>query len=231
MKRSETPASWISRRSVLAGAAAIGAAFLKSGQAQPRSLLAYFGTYTGRGANGQGIYLFNLNLDSGKLTLVKLAAKTDSPGWLALHPNGKYLYSTNEVSNFNGGKTGAVSAWSITRSNGDLTFLNSVSSGGAGPAHMSVDPKGQFAFVANYAGGSIAVLPIDQTNGSLRNATQVIPSQGLAPVGPAKATSAPPGSFAISGHDAPHAHMIESDPAGRFVISTDLAEDRIYVWA
>jgi 6-phosphogluconolactonase (cycloisomerase 2 family) len=223
--------SCISRRSLLAGVAALGTAVLKAGQPGSRSALTCFGTSTGAGGNGQGIYLFNLNLDSGKLTLVKLAAKTDSPGWLALHPNGKVLYTTNEISNFKGGKTGAVSAWSITRSNGDLSFLNIVSSGGAGPAHMSVDPKGQFAFVANYAGGSVAVLPINQTNGSLGNATHVVPGRGMAPVGPAKATSGPPGSFAISGHDAPHAHMIEADPAGKFVISTDLAEDRIHVWA
>jgi len=237
MKRSETedravlPAYGMSRRSLLAGAAVLGAAALKSGRAASRSVLAWFGTYTGKGANGQGIYLFNVSLESGKLTPVKLAAKTDSPGWLALHPNGKYLYTTNEGSNFNGGKTGAVSAWSINRSNGDLTFINIVGSGGAGPAHMSVDPKGQFAFVANYAGGSVAVLPIDPANGSLGNATHVVPGKGMAPVGPAKPTTAPPGSFAISGHDAPHAHMIEADPAGKFVISTDLAEDRIHVWA
>jgi 6-phosphogluconolactonase len=96
---------------------------------------------------------------------------------------------------------------------------------------MSVDPKGQFAFVANYAGGSVTVLPIHPANGSLGNATHVVPGQGMAAVGPAKATNAPPGSFAISGHDAPHAHMIEMDAAGKFVISTDLAEDRIHVWA
>src|SRR6185503_10559364 len=109
-------------------------------------------------------------------------------------------------------------------------FLNMVSSGGAGPAHMSVDPKGQFAFVANYAGGSVAVLPIHQQNGSLGNATHVVPGRGMAAVGPVKATSGPPGSFAISGHDAPHAHMIEADPAGRFVFAADLGLDQILIW-
>ena len=237
MKRSEIgntaamPEFAVSRRGLLAGAAVLGAAALKLRAAPSRPILAYFGAYTAPGGNGEGIYLFHLNPDSGKLTPVKLAAKTDSPGWLALHPNGKFLYTTNEVSNFNGGKTGAVSAWSIMRPTGDLTFVNIVSSGSAGPAHMSVDPKGQFAFVANYAGGSVAVLPINPANGSLGNATHVVPGQGMAAVGPAKATNAPPGSFAISGHDAPHAHMIEMDPAGKFVISTDLAEDRIHVWA
>ena len=51
-----------------------------------------------------------------------------------------------------------------------------------------------------------------------------------ATIGPARAASAPPGSFAISGHERPHAHMIESDPAGRFVLASDLGRDRIFIW-
>jgi DNA-binding beta-propeller fold protein YncE len=120
-----------------------------------------------------------------------------------------------------------VTSFSINRTTGDLTLLNVVSSQGAGPAHLSVDPLGQFVFVANYGGGSIAVLPI-LMNGSLANASDV--HQDIDSVGPTHATNAPPGSFAISGHDAPHAHMIQADPAGKFVLHTDLGQDRIYSW-
>jgi 6-phosphogluconolactonase (cycloisomerase 2 family) len=81
--------------------------------------------------------------------------------------------------------------------------------------------------VANYFGGSIAVLPITR-DGSLGAATDVQTDSGT--VGPKKATNAPPGSFAFSGHEVPHAHMIESDPRGRFVLSADLGLDRILVW-
>src|SRR5258707_408251 len=80
---------------------------------------------------------------------------------------------------------------------------------GLGPAHVSVDPMGQFIFVANYGGGSVAVLPI-QADGSLGNATDVRLDVGA--VGPTHATDGPSGTFAISGHDAPHAHMIQTDP-------------------
>src|SRR5262249_54444762 len=104
---------------------------------------------------------------------------------------------------------------------------NAVSSGGPGPAHVSVHPSGKFALVANYGNGSIAVLPI-LANGSLGNAT--FTSQDIGNVGPIHATNAPPGSFAISGHDAPHAHQIESDPLGQFVLHTDVGQDRIYSW-
>ena len=188
------------------------------------SVLAYVGTYT---PNGQGIYLFSLDLATGVLTQIKVAATVPSPSWIAIHPNGKYLYAVNEISNFNGTTSGSVTAFSINRANGDLTLLNVVSSQGGGPAHLSVDPLGAFVYVANYGGGSFAVLPI-LANGSLADAIFVQKDTGS--VGPTKATNAPPGSFAISGHDAPHAHMIQSDLTGTFVFGADLGQDRIYSW-
>jgi 6-phosphogluconolactonase (cycloisomerase 2 family) len=81
--------------------------------------------------------------------------------------------------------------------------------------------------VANYFGGSVAVLPV-LPDGRLGPATDVRRDEG--PIGPTKATSAPPGSFAVSGHDRTHAHMIRADPQGRFVLHVDLGLDRIYAW-
>jgi len=219
----------IARRTLLKSAVALAVTPVASAVAReddkPKgSMLAYVGSYT---PNGQGIYLFSLDLSTGTLTQIKVAAAIPSPSWIAIHPNGNYLYAVNEISNFNGTTSGSVSALLINRTTGDLTFLNVVSSQGAGPAHLSVDPLGQFVFVANYGGGSFAVLPI-QSNGSLGNATAVQVDVGS--VGPQKATNAPPGSFAISGHDAPHAHMIQADPAGTFVFGADLGQDRIYSW-
>ena len=219
----------ISRRGLLQGAAALAAVPAVSPLAigaPAGSILAYIGAYT---PNGQGIYLFSFDLATGTLTQIKVAAAIPSPSWIAIHPNGRYLYAVNEVSNFTTAPpSGSVTALSINRANGDLTVLNVVSSQGAGPAHLSVDPLGEFVFVANYGGGSFAVLPINKTNGSLGNATFV--QVDLDSLGPAKAANGPPGSFAISGHDAPHAHMIQSDPAGKFVFGADLGQDRIYSW-
>ena len=218
----------VSRRGLLRSGAALAAAAAASPQASgkpDRSILAYVGSYT---PNGQGIYLFSLDLVTGELTQIKVAAAIPSPSWIAIHPNGKYLYAVNEVSNFTTSPpSGSVTALSIDRANGDLTVLNVVSSQGPGPAHLSVDPKGEFVYVANYGGGSFAVLPI-KTDGSVGNATFVQMDSGS--VGPTKATNAPPGSFAISGHDAPHGHMMQADNAGKFVFGADLGQDRIYSW-
>lgn len=228
----------VTRRGLLQGAAVLAAGRSKSltadegdnGRDNRTPILAYVGSYTGavgNGGNGQGIYLFSLNPSTGVLTQVSVVSTVPSPSWMAIHPNGRFLYAVNEISNFNGGTSGSVTAFSINRATGALTQLNVVSSQGGGPAHLSVDPLGKYVFVANYGGGSIAVLPINM-DGSLSNASDTHVDVGS--VGPTHATNAPPGSFAISGHDAPHAHMIQADPAGKFVLQTDLGQDRIYIW-
>ena len=218
-----------SRRVLLKTAAAL-AAPLSALQKPP--ILAYVGAYSspqgpeGSHGNGQGIYLFEMNPATGSLTQRALFPSDANPSWLAFDPSRTHLYAANETSTFPG-PSGSVSAYSIDRASGHLTLLNTVSSEGAGPAHLSVHPSGKWVLVANYAGGTVAVLPI-QAGGKLGKATDVKKNHGQ--VGPVHASSAPPGSFAISGHDSPHAHMIQSDPAGRFVLATDLALDRIFIW-
>jgi 6-phosphogluconolactonase len=238
----------ISRRGFLKGAAAIAAAGSAPALAQRdpdednagsgQTILAYVGTYT---PNGQGIYLFSVNPYTGALKQIKVFQSTPTapfsatnPSWLAFDPQKKYLYAGNEISNFSGpNTTGAVSAFAVDKSNGDLTFLNTVSSGGRGPAHVSVDPSGKYVLAANYGGGNVAVLPI-MSDGSLGNATDVKNDADACvppcPVGPMRAEKAPPGSFAISGHEAPHAHMIDTDPAGNYVIVSDLGLDLTIIW-
>lgn len=221
----------ITRRSFLAttSAFAVSRGIRATAQRSPGRVLAYVGTYTGgAGAEGrgEGIELFELDQTTGELTRRAPAVKTPNPSWLALHPSRKYLYAVNEVNNFDGGN-GSMSAFAIDNATGTLKALNTVSSEGAIPAHCSIDAAGKFAFVANYGGGSIAVLPI-LADGSLGSAVDV--HRDVGSVGSTHATDAPPGSLAISGHDTPHAHMIAADPRNRFVLATDLGQDRIYTY-
>ena len=124
---------------------------------------------------------------------------------------GTRLYSANETDRVGDDKEGTVSAFAINRADGKLKLLNTVRSGGAGPTYVSVHPSGRFVLVANYFGGSVAVLPI-LPDGRLGDATDIKNDAGK--IGPTKATNAPPGSFAFSGHDRTHAHMIQADPVG-----------------
>jgi 6-phosphogluconolactonase (cycloisomerase 2 family) len=229
----------ISRRRLLKASAAlsvvpgVAAQSAPGGRTAKGSVLAYVGTYSspqgpeGSKGRGQGIYRFRMNTSDGSLSEQKLFADDSNPSWLAFSPSRDYLFAANETSTYQGTKSGSVSAFQVDRSSGDLKLLNTVSSEGAGPAHLSVHPSGKYVFVANYYGGTITVLPVG-SNGELGKPTDIKKDEGK--LGPIHAQSAPAGSFAISGHDHPHAHMILPDPSGRFVLATDLALDKIYVW-
>ncbi len=212
-----------------AGFATLGSSYAYGGVRSERGRFAYVGTYNspvdGGAGNGNGIYLFKVDSTSGALGLVQLAAEARNPSWLALHPSGRFLYSVNEITDYEG-ESGSVSAYAVDAGSGELQLINRTRSEGAGPAHLSVDASGRYAFVANYFGGTLAVLPIAES-GRLGRATFVQRDSGS--VGSTRAVGAPTGSFAISGHDKPHVHMIEPDPRNRYVLHTDLGQDRLYV--
>ena len=235
-----------SRRSFLTNSLGwVGTASLLSGSLRAQSnqaggpLMAYVGTFSSPlrdmlptqvdlpPGNGRGIHLFQVDRISGAMSAAGIYEMGTSPSCLAINASGSTLYSANETDRVGENKEGTVSAFAIDRSDGHLTLRNTVSAGGAGPTYISIHPSGRFLFVANYFGGSVAVLPI-LSDGRLGDATDIRNDAGK--LGPTKATNAPPGSFAFSGHDRTHAHMIQADPTGRFVLHVDLGLDQIFVW-
>jgi 6-phosphogluconolactonase len=177
--------------------------------------------------NGRGIHLFEVDRAAGALTPIGIHEMGTSPSCLALNRSSTRLYSANETDRVGEPKEGTVSAFAVNQADGRLEALNTVRSGGAGPTYLRVHPSGRFVLVANYFGGSVAVLPI-LADGRLGAATDIKNDAGT--IGPTRAKSAPPGSFAKSGHDRTHAHMIEADPSGHFVLHVDLGLDRIFLW-
>src|SRR5947209_351799 len=215
--------SGVSRRaflkasSALAAGAPLLAGLLKAQSGEGKApLIAYVGTFSSPlrdvlptqvdlpPGNGRGIHLFQVNRATGAMTPSGVHEMGTSPSCLALNGSGTRLYSANETDRVGDHKEGTISAFAINRADGKLELLNTVPSGGAGPTFVSVHPSGKFLLAANYFGGSVAVLPI-LANGRLGAATDVKNDAGK--VGPTRATSAPPGSFAFSGHDRTHAHM------------------------
>ncbi len=175
--------------------------------------LAYVGTGSEKGS--EGIYVFRFHAASGKLTPLGLAAEATNPSYLAIHPNHRFLYAVNEVNELGGQKTGAVSAYSIDSKTGKLTFLNQVSSHGTGPCHVTVDKTGKNVFVANYEGGSIAVLPIE-ADGKLHEASAAIQYHGS--------------GVNKERQEGPHPHCIGTSPDNRFALVADLGLDEILVY-
>jgi len=177
--------------------------------------------------NGRGIHRFSVDRTTGALTAAGITELGTSPSSLVLNAAGTRLYSANETDRVGADKQGSVSAFAIDRRNGALELLSTMRSGGAGPTYVSLHPGGRHLLIANYFGGSVAVLPL-RADGTLGEPSDVKVDAGT--VGPQRATNAPAGSFAFSGHDRTHAHMIQADPSGRFVLHVDLGLDRIFVW-
>lgn len=176
---------------------------------------AWVGTYN---PNGEGLYRFELNEQTGALTGKTQVSDLANAAQLTASADGKTLYVASEV------EKGVVQALRV-QDNGELKTLNQVSSGGAGPVYLALTPDGKHLLVANYVSGSVSVLPVN-ADGSLNEASDVQQHEG--PPGAAKPAAAVEGSFAISDHNGPHAHMIAADPQGKFVFATDLGLDRIY---
>ena len=169
----------------------------------------YVGTYA------NGIYRLEFDASTGAATVPVVAALTPNPSFLALHPNGRVLYAVNEVADFGGSRTGAVSAFSVGASDGRLTLLNQQPSAGADPCHLIVDGAGRHLIVANYSTGTVAVLPIDAI-GRLSQPVSVRQHHGHGPDSKRQ--------------EAPHAHAVTFDQSGRFLFEADLGTDRIHTF-
>jgi 6-phosphogluconolactonase len=176
-------------------------------------LLVYVGTYTA--GKSEGIYLYRLNLLSGELKHVATAKGVVNPSFLALSPSRRYLYAVNEVGDFAGQKTGAVSAFAVDQTTGELRLLNQEPSLGADPCYVDVDAGGRFVFIANYTGGSVSVFPV-KSDGSLGEATDMKQYRGS--------------SVNRERQEGPHAHSIMLDPANQFAYSCDLGTDKIMIF-
>ena len=175
-----------------------------------RKYLVFVGTYTTK-TESKGIYSFDFDTDTGKLTPKGVAAETPDPSWIAVHPSGKYAYAANEA-----GKASTVSAFAVDRKSGKLTLLNQMPALGEDPCYLSFDKTGKYLLVANYSSGTIAVFPI-LADGHLGEHTALTKDQGA--IGPNKERQ-----------EAPHAHWIETSPDDRFALVADLGLDEVLVY-
>ncbi|GAB3987570.1 lactonase family protein [Spirosoma daeguense] len=178
-------------------------------QAQSGKEIMYVGTYSLRGS--EGIYVFEFDRKAGTMQPLQSVSNVKSPSFLALHPSGNYLYSVNEGAD----KSGGVSSYAVDKATGKLQFLNSQSSLGAGPCHISVDKTGKTAFVSNYGGGSLAVLPI-KSDGTLGEPTDKVQDEGSGPN--------------TKRQEKAHVHSATLAPDNRFLYVADLGIDKVNIY-
>ncbi len=181
--------------------------------AKPNELLVYVGTYTNKGTSA-GIYICKLNLATGELTKFS-SAKSPDPAFLAIDRKRKFLYAANEIGEFNGKKSGAVSAFAINQKTGELTFLNQQATNSPGPCSVIIDKTGKCVLAANYSGGSVSVFPV-KADGSLGEVSDLVQHQGSS-VNPNRQKE-------------PHAHTIIIDNSNRFAFCADLGLDKVMIY-
>lgn len=181
--------------------------------AKANELLVYVGTYTNKGTS-EGIYICKLNLATGALTKVT-STKSQDPAFLAIDRKRRFLYAANEIGEFNGKKSGAVSAFAINQKTGELTFLNQQATNSPGPCSVIVDKTGKCVLTANYSGGSISAFPV-KSDGSLGEISDLIQHQGSS-VNPNRQKE-------------PHAHTIIIDDSNRFAFCADLGMDKVMIY-
>ena len=171
-----------------------------------KPLTVFFGT-SGRGS--EGIYQATFNPDNGKFTPAKLVAKIGSPGFLALHPNGKILYSVGHWVDGSGALGYRI------KKNGELEEFTRMICPDGGSAHIAVHPSGKFLLTAQYGGGSVALFPLD-SSGKLGEPT-VTEHQG--------------GSKVVDRRqDSPHPHWTGFSPDGNYALIPDLGLDQIVIY-
>ncbi|HEX8738200.1 MAG TPA: lactonase family protein [Pyrinomonadaceae bacterium] len=177
--------------------------------------LVYVGTYTSGKSRSEGIYIYKFSAETGSLSPYKIVGNVVEPSFLAIDKDKKYLYAVNETVEYEGRKSGAVSAFAIERKTGDLNFLNKQPSLGGAPCHISVSDNGRFVLLANYLGGNVSVFPVEK-NGSLGAAVDLKQHRGS--------------GLNRQRQEAAHAHSIILDRANRFAFANDLGIDKIMIY-
>ncbi len=178
----------------------------------------YFGTDTAKEVS-KGIYLSRFEPSSGRLTPPQLVAPTLRPSYLAISPplqGHRRIYAVNAVPD----ASATVSGFLMDPANGALRPINKVTSGGAGPAYISIDATGHSAYVANYVGSTIATYTIGP-DGTLSQPVERIDykDRKFGARGPVAARQ-----------DVPHPHSTHLSPDNRFLLVSDLGSDEISVF-
>jgi 6-phosphogluconolactonase (cycloisomerase 2 family) len=200
-----------SRREFLEGGAAAVAAGWAASANRAGVVFAYVGCFTTaqRYARGQGIQAYRVDPESGTFGHIQFLGDLVNPSFLAMRRDQRFLYCVH-------GDEGHATSFSVDSASGKLALLNRASTGGRNGVHLAIDPAGRFLVVANYATGSVSVMPIRE-DGSLADAAHVVQLPGQ------------PGPHRVE-QASSHPHQIVFDPSGRFVVVPDKGLDRIFVF-
>ncbi len=170
-------------------------------------LLLLVGTYTSKGGS-EGIYLFQFDGGTGEADSLGMAV-VDNPSYLTLSSDEKFVYAVSEEN----GKRSAVHAFTLDKQRGRIDLLNSQPVNSGGPCYITIDGRGRNIHTANYGGGSISSLRVNE-DGSLAAGTLVMSFRGSG-IDPQR-------------QESPHVHSVRYTPDGQFLFAADLGTDKLY---
>jgi 6-phosphogluconolactonase len=178
--------------------------------------LIFVGTYTTpEQSTSEGVYVYSIDLSSGKLNLKTVVRNLINPSYLAIHPQTGNIYVVHEKGTFEGKPGGGVLSLAVDPGSGDIRVLNKQSSGGEDPCYISIERTGRYALVANYSSGSVTMLPISR-DGRLDPACSTIVHTGS--------------SIHPERQDKPYAHCILPDPTNVYAVACDLGIDKLLIY-
>jgi 6-phosphogluconolactonase len=168
----------------------------------------FTGTYTE--GNQKGLFIFDLNPKAGTFKLVSETEVGPNPAYLCISKKYGFIYAANEVDEFNGVKGGAVTTLNYNAKTGVVRKIGELTVPNGGPAYIAISPDDDYLFFANYSGGSVTVVKLND-KGIPVSITDTIVYKG-------------------EGGKVSHAHMVSFDPSGERVYVTDLGLDRIVIY-
>jgi 6-phosphogluconolactonase len=164
------------------------------------------------GVYGEGIYAYRYDASGANLEPLGLLGEVVNPSFLATDRASRFLYAVSELE---GKVDGGVAAFAIDRTSGGLRSLNTVSSAGQAPCHLTVDHTMKMVVVANYGTGSVSAFPLE-TDGRLGQISALMTAHGSS-VNPKR-------------QEGPHAHEAVISVDNRFVYVPDLGLDQIRMY-
>jgi 6-phosphogluconolactonase len=168
----------------------------------------FCGSYNENGSNGFSV--IDVSLEEGSFTKISDSDAGSNPTYFAVSKKHGLIYAANEVMNFKGIGAGGLTTLKYNEKTGTAEKLNEIPVPNGGPCFISLTPEEDFLFIANYMGGSVAVVKLGES-GIPESLTDLI-------------------VYENEGEKVSHAHMIATDPSGKRVYVTDLGLDRIMIY-
>jgi 6-phosphogluconolactonase len=153
--------------------------------------------------------------ESGRLEPAGTSSEISNPSYITVSSDGKFLYATAETETYGGVNGGAVAAYMLEKHTGKLMFLNSVSTKGSMPCHLSTDKANKYLFAANYGEGSLTVFNL-HSDGSVGSVASYIRHHGSGPV--------------ADRQEKPHVHFTGLTPDEKYLCAVDLGTDSIVAY-